>query len=65
MFEKAASIFVTAVAGFMANIFKCTNILICKHTKAMRSYAFFAGQQGSNKNKHTFKADIPTAKYRL
>lgn len=37
MFEKAASIFVTVFAGFMANIFKCTNTLICKHTKAMRS----------------------------
>lgn len=43
MFEKAASIFVTVFASFMANIFKCTNILICKHTKAMRSYTFFAG----------------------
>lgn len=43
MFEKAASIFVTVFASFMANIFKCTNILIFKHTKAMRSYTFFAG----------------------
>lgn len=48
---KTSSIFVTVFTSFMANLSRHANILICKHIEAMRSYAFFAGQQRSNKTK--------------
>lgn len=35
----------------MGKIPRCANNLICKHIEAIRSYAFFAGQQRSNKTK--------------
>lgn len=48
---KASSIFVTDFTGFIVDKSKQANILICKPSEAMRSYAFFAGQQESNKTK--------------
>lgn len=48
---KASSIFVTAFPGFIADKSKRANILICKPSEAMRSYAFFASQRESNKTK--------------
>lgn len=48
---KASSIFVNALTSFMGKITRCAINLICKHIEAIRSYAFFAGQQRSNKTK--------------
>lgn len=48
---KVSSVFVKTFTSFMGKIPRCANNLICKHIEAIRSYAFFAGQQRSNKTK--------------